>query len=94
MLEEAYRDMGDGVYIQSRQNSNLFKVAHFRAKIKTTNILVRELLSAYDSALIVHSVEEIQRMVDTFSNVSSKFGFGINFKKTEVMFHQNSTTTL
>ena len=43
MLEEAFRDMGDGIYIQSRQNADLFTVAHFRAKTKTTSILVREL---------------------------------------------------
>ena len=43
ILEEAFRDMGDGIYIQSRQNADLFTVAHFRAKTKNTNILVREL---------------------------------------------------
>ena len=42
MLEEAFKDMGDGIYIQSRQNADLFTVAHFRAKAKTTNILVRD----------------------------------------------------
>ena len=29
MLDEAFRDMGDGVYIQSRQSADLFNVAHF-----------------------------------------------------------------
>ena len=51
MLDEAFRDMADGVYIQSRQSADLFKVAHFRAKTKTTQILMRELLFADDSAL-------------------------------------------
>ena len=63
MLEEAFRDMGDGVYIQSRQDADLFNVAHFRAKTKTAQILVRELLYADDSALVAHSAEEIQRIV-------------------------------
>ena len=49
---------------KSRQNADLFTVAHFRAKTKTTNILVRELFFADDSALIAHSTEEIQRIVD------------------------------
>ena len=40
MLEEAFRDMGDVIYIKSRQNAYLFTDAHFRAKTKTTNILV------------------------------------------------------
>ena len=66
-LEEAFRDMGDGIYIKSRQNADLFTVAHFRAKTKTTNILVRELLYADDSALIAYSAEEIQRIVDAFA---------------------------
>ena len=95
MLEEAFKDMGDGNYIQSRQNADLFTVAHFRAKTKTTNILVRELLFADDSALISHSAEEIQRIVDAFANASSKFGLKINIKKkTEVMFQPNSTMTM
>ena len=51
--------MGDGVYIQSRQGADLFNVVHFRAKTKTTRILMRELLFADDSALVVHSTEEI-----------------------------------
>ena len=90
MLEEAFKDMGDGIYIQS----DLFTVAHFRAKTKTTNILVSELLFADDSALIAHSAEEIQRIVDAFANASSKFGLKINIKKTEVMFQPNSTMTM
>ena len=94
MLREAFKDMGDGTYIKSRQNADLFTVAHFRAKTKTINILVRELLFADDSALIAHSAEEIQRIVDAFANASSKFGLKINIKKTEVMFQPNSTMTM
>ena len=65
MLDEAFRDMGDGVYIQSN--------AHFRAKIKTIQILVRELLFAVDSALVAHSAEKMQKIVDAFSKASKKF---------------------
>ena len=62
MLEEAFRDMGDGIYIQSRQNAALFTVAHFKAKTKTTNILVRELMFAdvkgkIDRAIILYGAE-------------------------------------
>ena len=49
MLDETFRDMGDGVYIQSRQSADLFNVAHFRAKTKITRILMIELLFADDS---------------------------------------------
>ena len=93
MLDEAFRGMGGGVYIQSRQNADLFKVAHFRAKAKSTRILMRELLFAYDSALVAHSAEEMQKILDVFFDVSKKFGLKINIKKTEVLYQPNSTRT-
>ena len=88
------RDVGDGVYIQSRQNADHFTVAHFRAKTRTTHIVVRELLFADDSALIAHPAGEIQKIVDAFANASSNFGLKINIKKTEVLFQPNSTMTM
>ena len=96
MLDEAFRDMGDGIYIQSRQSADLFNVAHFRAKTKTTPgswILMRELLFADDSALVAHSAEEMQKIVDAFSDTSKKFGLKINIKKTEVLYQTKSTRT-
>ena len=93
MLDQAFRDMGDGVYMQSRRSADLFNVAHFRAKTKNIRILMRDLLSADDSALVAHSAEEMQQIVDAFSDVSKKFGLKINIKKTEVLYQPNSTKT-
>ena len=78
MFDEAFRDMGDGFYIHSTQSVDLFNVAHFRAKTKTTRILMRELLFADDSVLVAHSAEEMQKIVDAFSDASKKFGLKIN----------------
>ena len=55
---------------------------------------MRELFFADNSALIAHSAEKIQRIVDAFANASSKIGLKINIKNTEVMFEPNSTTTI
>ena len=93
VLDNAFRDMGGGVYIQSRQSADLFNVAHFRANTKTTRILMRELLFADDRALVAHSAEEMQKIVDAFSNASKKFGLKINIKKTDVLYQPNSTRT-
>ena len=76
---------GGGVYIQSRQNADLFNVAHFRAKTKTTWILMRELLFEDKSALVAHSAEEMHKIVDAFSDASKKFGLKTNIKKTAVL---------
>ena len=84
---------GDGVYIQSRQSADLFIESHFIANAKTTRILLRELLFADDSALVAHSAEEMQKIVDAFSNASKKFGLKIIIKKTEVLYQPDSTRT-
>ena len=54
---------------------------------------MRELLFADDSALVAHSAEDMQKIVDAFSNASKKFGLQINIKKTEVLYQPNSTRT-
>ena len=93
MFGEAFRDMGDGVYMQSRQSVDLFNVAHFRTKTNITRILMRQLLFADDSTLVAHSAEDMQELVDAFSDASKKFGLKINTKKTEVLYQTNSTRT-
>ena len=93
MLDEAFREMGGGVYIQSRQSADLFNVAHYRAKTKTTRILMRELLFADDSVLVAHSAEEMQKIVNASADASKKFGLKINIKKTEVLYQPNSIRT-
>ena len=67
MLDKAARDMGDGVYIQSRQSADLFKT-----KTKTTRILMRELLFADNSALVAHSAEEMPKIVDILSRMRQR----------------------
>ena len=41
MLEVAFDGVGNSIYIQTNTNPNLFNVALFRAKTRTTQILVR-----------------------------------------------------
>ena len=55
MLEVAFQDTYGGVYIQSRHDANLFNEAHFEAKTKATQFVVREMLMT--CALIVHNAQ-------------------------------------
>ena len=91
MLVEAFEGLEEGVFIQSRRDADLFSVSHFKARTKTTQILVRELLYADDSALVAHTPEHMQSIVDAFSAASKKFGLQINIKKTEVLFQPTPT---
>ena len=54
---------------------------------------MRELLFADDSALVAHSAEEMQNIVDAFSDTSKNVGLKINIKKTEVLYQPISTRT-
>ena len=54
---------------------------------------MRELPFADDSALVTHSAEEMQIIVDAFSDASKKVGLKINIKKTEVLYQANSSRT-
>jgi len=86
MLEVAFEDSSDGVFIQSRHDADLFNISHFKAKTKTCQKIVREMLFADDSALVAHDAETMQRLVDRFSKAAEQFSLKINIKKTECLF--------
>ena len=86
MLEVAFRSTEEGLYIQTRHNADLFNVSHFKAKTKTERILVQELLFADDSAIVAHTAEGTQALVDRYKSAARSFGLKINIKKTECLY--------
>ena len=86
MLEVAFADVDEGIYIQTRHDADLFNVAHFKAKTKTSQIVVREMLFADDSAIAAHDAQDIQQLVDRFAQAAEHFSFKINIKKTECLY--------
>ena len=89
MLEAAFRDKGDYVFIQTGQNADLYKGVQLRAKTKCSLQLLRDLLLADESAQLAHSPKEIQQMLNTFSEALKKFGLTINIKKTELLYQSD-----
>ena len=85
MLEVAFKDNTKSEYTQTRKDSDLFNVAQFKAKSKTSIKVVREMLFA-DIALVAHSAEEMQSLVEKFARAASQFRFKINIKKTECLY--------
>ena len=49
LLQYAFADCEDGVYVQMRHDGKLFNVARLRAKTKTHEVIIRELLFADDA---------------------------------------------
>ena len=86
MLHVAFRNCDKGVYLQTRSNGNIFNLRRFNAKTKVSDILIRDLLFADDCELVVHTIEDIQIIMDCFSNTAQRFGLTVSLKKSEVLY--------
>ena len=86
MLEVALKETSERVYIQTRKEADLFSVAQFKAKRKTSIKVVREMLFTDDIALGAHSAEDMQSLVEKFARAASQFSLKINIKKTECLY--------
>ncbi len=51
LLQYAFKDCHEGVYIHTRTGGKLFNIARLRAKTKVTEVLIHEMLFADDAAL-------------------------------------------
>ena len=88
MLEVAFDSVGNSIYIQMHTNLDLFNAVLFRAKTRTTQILVREIPFAGDSAIVAHCVGDIQSLVDRIARAASQFGLKLNIQKIEYFTSQ------
>ena len=86
MLEVAFSDIQEGVYIQTRREADLFNVAHFKSKRKSVSMVVRVLFFADDIALVAHTHNDIQTLVDRFATGAKQFSLQINIKQTECLY--------
>ena len=89
LIRHAFEGNDEGIYLISRHDGGLFNISRFRAKTKVREMPVRELLFADDVALVAHSEESLQRLLDKFSESCKSFGLRISLKKTVIM-HQGS----
>ena len=56
LLRHAFEDNKYGIYIRTRLHGSLFNLARLRAKTKTTDVLLREILYADDVAIMSHEI--------------------------------------
>ena len=85
LLQYAFKDCSEGVYIHTRADGKLFNIARLRAKTKVLEVLIRELLFADDAALTSHTEDGLQQLVSRLSHACKEFGLTISLKKTQVM---------
>ena len=86
MLREAKDDLPDGIYIRFRTDGSLFNLQRLLARTKTIEELITELPFADDYALLAHTEETLQHIVNRFSDAAKNFGLTISLKGTEVLY--------
>ena len=85
ILHEATEDLPDGIYIRFQTDGSLFNLRHLLTHMKTIKVLVTELLFADDCALLTHTEEALQHIVNHFSDAAKNFHLTISLRKTEVL---------
>ena len=84
LLRHAFQDTQDGIYIRTRQDGSLYNLARLKAKTRTTEVLIQELLYADDAAIVAHDNETLQQMMNKLSEACKLFSLTISVKKTEI----------
>ena len=85
LLRYAFRNSEDGVYMRTRLDGSLFNLRRLKAKKRTIEALIRDLLFADDAALTAHSNEGLQSLMNSLARACELFGLTISIKKTEVL---------
>ena len=85
MLSYAFNTSTEGVFLHTRADGKQFNLARLRAKTKVRHVVIREMLFADDDALVTHTMEDLQQLIDKLSHACQEFGLTISIKKTKVM---------
>jgi len=92
LLQYAFADCTEGVYIRTRADRELYNIARLRAKTKVREVLIRELLFADDAALTSHNEAGLQDHVSRPSHACKEFGLTISIKKTNILAQDTDST--
>ena len=85
LLKHVLDTATEGIYLRTRSDGRLFNIAHLRAKTKVCEVLIRDMLFADYAAVATHTQEELQSLIDCFSQACKDFGLTIRLKKTNVL---------
>ena len=73
------------MYQHTRTDGRLFSLSRLRAKTKVRETLIRDMLFADDAAVTSHTEQQLQCLMDRFSQACKDFGLTTSLKKTNVM---------
>lgn len=84
---ELLKDRGlPGIDITYRMDRGIFNIRAFDARTKTSRTIVLEFQYADDAMVCAESEEDMQLIVDIFSEAYARMGLSINVRKTKVLY--------
>ena len=94
LLKHAFDITTEEIYLRTRSDGRLFNLARLRAKTKVRKVLIRDMLFADDAAVVTHTQEDLQSLMDCFSQACKDFGLTICLKKTNVVGQDTEAPTV
>ena len=67
------------------KDGKLFNIAWLKAKTKVRHLIIRDMLFADDAAVVAHSQEHLQALMDRFTQACQYFSLTISLSKTKTM---------
>ena len=85
LLRHAFGTASEGICLRTRSYGRLFNLDRLRGKTKVREALIRDTLFADDVAVTTHTQQELQALMDRFSQAYQDIGLTISLKKTNVL---------
>ena len=85
LLRHVFGTASEGICLQTRSDGRLFNLGRLGAKTKVGEALIRDMQFEDDAAVTTHTQQELQALMDRFSQPCKDFGLTISLKKTNVL---------
>ena len=89
-LKHAFNSSTTGIKLYTRTDGHLFNPSNLRAKRNLKIVTIRDLLFADNAALVAHSAQDLQLLLNQFSSACSDFGLTISLKKTKFLSQETN----
>ena len=67
MLKQAFKNTTEGVYLRTIMDGDLFNLQRLKSLENVEEVIVRDLLFADDAAIVAHTAEDLQTLLDNIS---------------------------
>ena len=84
-VETRFGTSSEGICLRTRSDGRLFNLGRLRDKTKAREACIGDMLFADDAAVTTHTQQELQALMDRFSQDCKDFGLTISLKKAHVL---------